>query len=47
MQQRKTVVLESMPFQALSCKGGALISTYTSKSLTCAYWFVTDLGRLQ
>ena len=33
MQQRETVVLESMPFQVLSCQGGALISICTSKPL--------------
>ena len=33
IQQRETVVLESMPLQALSCKGGALVSICTSKAL--------------
>ena len=33
IQQRETVVLESIPLQALSCKGGALVSICTSKTL--------------
>ena len=33
MQQREIVVLKPMPFQALSCKGGALISICMSKAL--------------
>ena len=33
IQQRKTVVLESMSFEALSCKGGALTSTCASTAL--------------
>ena len=33
MQQREIVVLESMPFQALRCKDGALISICMSKAL--------------
>ena len=33
MQQRKIAVLESIPFQALSYKGGALISICMSKTL--------------
>ena len=33
IQQRETVVLESMSFEALSCKGGASISIYTSRAL--------------
>ena len=31
-QQRETVVLESMSFEALSCKGGASISICTSRA---------------
>ena len=33
IQQRETVVLESMSFEAPSCKGGASISMYTSRAL--------------
>ena len=33
IQQRETVVLESMSFEALSCKGGASISICTSRTL--------------
>ena len=33
IQQRETVVLESMSFEALSCKGGASISICTSRAL--------------
>ena len=33
IQQRETVVLESMSFEALSCKDGASISICTSKAL--------------
>ena len=33
MQQREIVVLESIPFQAPSYKGGALISICMSKAL--------------
>ena len=33
IQQPETVVLEYMPFQALSCKGGTLISICTSRTL--------------
>ena len=33
IQQRETVVLESMSFEALSCKGGASISICTSGAL--------------
>ena len=33
IQQRETVVLESMSFGALSCKGGASISICTSRAL--------------
>ena len=33
IQQRETVVLESMSFEALSCKGGASISMCTSRAL--------------
>ena len=33
IQQRETVVLESMPFDALSCKAGASISICTSRAL--------------
>ena len=33
IQQPKAVVLEDMPFQVLSCRGGALISIYTSRTL--------------
>ena len=34
IQQRETVVLESMSFEALSCKGGASIIICTSRALT-------------
>ena len=37
IQQWETVVLESMPFQALSCKGSALVSICTSKDFDFAY----------
>ena len=33
IQQRETVVLESMSFEALSCKGGASIGICTSRAL--------------
>ena len=33
IQQRETVVLESMSFGAFSCKGGASISICTAKAL--------------
>ena len=33
IQQRETVVLESMSFEALSCKGSASISICTSRAL--------------
>ena len=33
IQQRETVVLESMSFEALSCKRGASISICTSRTL--------------
>ena len=33
IQQRETVVLESVSFEALSCKGGASISICTSRAL--------------
>ena len=33
IQQRETVVLGSMSFEALSCKGGASISICTSRDL--------------
>ena len=33
IQQQETVVLESMSFEALSCKGGASISICTSRAL--------------
>ena len=33
IQQRGTVVLDSMSFEALSCKGGASICICTSKAL--------------
>ena len=33
IQERETVVLESMSFEALSCKGGASISICTSRAL--------------
>ena len=33
IHQRETVVLESMSFEALSCKGGASISICTSRAL--------------
>ena len=33
IQQRETVVLESMSFEALSCKGGASISICASRAL--------------
>ena len=33
IQQRETVVLESMSFEASSCKGGASISISTSRAL--------------
>ena len=33
IRQRETVVLESISFEALSCKGGALISISTSRAL--------------
>ena len=33
IQQRETVVLDSMSFEALSCKGGASISICTSRTL--------------
>ena len=33
MQQRETVVLESMSFEALNCKGSASISICTSRAL--------------
>ena len=33
IQQRETVVLESISFEALSCKGGASISICTSRAL--------------
>ena len=47
IQQRETVVLESMPFQALSCKGGALIAIYTSKALILRIQVWHLLVRLQ
>ena len=34
IQQWETVVLESMSYDALSCKGGASLSIYTSRALT-------------
>ena len=37
-QQRETAVLESMPFQALSCEGGAQISICSSKALIEFRW---------
>ena len=33
IQQWETVVLESMSYEALSCKGGASLSIYTSRAL--------------
>ena len=33
IQQRETVVLQSMSFEALSCEGGASISICTSRAL--------------
>ena len=33
IQQRETVVAESMSFEALSCKGGASIGICTSRAL--------------
>ena len=47
VQQRETVVLESMSFEALGCKGGASIRICTSKLRFCVYWFGTYLGLLQ
>ena len=47
IQQRETAVLESMSFEALSCKGGASISICASRALICVYWFGTYLGILQ
>ena len=47
MQQRETVVLESMPFQVLNCEGGALINICTSKALILRILAWHFLGRPQ
>ena len=39
IQQRGALVLDSMSFAALSCKGGASISICTSRALVFVYWF--------
>ena len=42
IQQRETIVLESMSFEALSCKGGASISICTSIAsiLRVLAWYI-------